>query len=202
MATDLWVNAPKEARVEITIDDLGEFVFQRSQHFSEWTDSDIFTMIVFKNKDKVEMDPVEQEQAGIGAITMRLCLTPTCVGAVTAMMGALPVPLERATEDFPRLNVASCPQVNLPMEGRSKGTAFTLAPVEQRKDVVGIGVFGFLSYLSAALTNKLPAIWDWKEATVLFLRKAVSFNNKSATTIMDKLRDNGEFEKEEEPNRI
>ena len=58
------------------------------------------------------------------------------------MMGALPLALETATERFPRLQEASCPQVNLPMDGRSKGAAFTLAPVEQAKDGVGVGVFG------------------------------------------------------------
>ena len=88
------------------------------------------------------------------------------------------------------------------MEGRSKGTAFTLAPVEGKKDGVGIGVFGFLSYLTAAISTKLPAVMDWKEATVLFLRKAVAFNNKSATTIMDKLSDDCEFEKDVEARRI
>ena len=99
MATDLWVNSPKEARVEIVIEDLGEFVFPRGQHFSEWTDSDTFITKIFKNKEKQEMDPQEQENAGIGAILLRLCLTPTCVGVVTAMNGALPIPLETATAD-------------------------------------------------------------------------------------------------------
>ena len=45
-------------------------------------------------------------------------------------------------------------------------------------------------------------IREWKEATVLFLRKAVGFNNKSLTTIMDKLGEDGEFEKDIEAKRI
>ena len=202
MATDLWVGAPKEARVVIVIDDLGEFIFRKNYHYSEWTDSDVFNLKVFKNKEMEEMDPTEQGEVGIGSISMRLCLTPTCIGAVTATMGAIPQGLEEAMEAFPRMNEASCPQVNLPMEGRSKGTMFKLVPVEEKKDGVGIGVFGFLAYLTAAVTPRLPSIVEWKEATVLFLRKAVSFNNKSANSIMDKLKVNDEFEKDSDPKRI
>ena len=87
------------------IGDLGEFVFRKNNHYSEWTDSDIFDLKVFKNK---EMDPTEQAEVGIGSISMRLFLTPMCIGAVTASMGAIPLGLEEAMEAFPRMNEASC----------------------------------------------------------------------------------------------
>ena len=69
----------------------------------------------------------------------------------------------------------------------------------EEKDGVGIGVFGLLSYLTAAVVPRLPLIMEWKEATVLFLRNAVLFNNKSAQSIM-KFSD--EFETDSDPKRI
>ena len=140
MATDLWEDAAKELGVEVEVRDFAEFHFTRNCHFSQWIDSDNMDVTVYKGEKKETLSPEEIEEQGITRFCLRLCLTPTCVGVATAMMGALPMALGEALEKYPRLNEGRCPQVNLPMKGRMKGAPFDFIPAESPKDGVGIGV--------------------------------------------------------------
>ena len=202
-ASDLWSNASKELRVEVQVADLGEFVFPRGRHWAEWADSDQFQVKVFRNRGKEELTGAEMTTEGLGRFSLRLCITPFSVGGATVVVGALPLNLDTLKERYPEHDSASCPQVHLALDSsKRKSTMFYLAVEERPQEGVGIGAYPFLPYNTADVELVMPSSRDLRESVALFLRKARDYNNRTSTSVLTKLDDPTEFDREMEATRI
>ena len=94
--------------VVITFTDLGEFVFPRGRHHSEWADSDQFVVRVYKGgKRRKELDGQDIQKEGVKPFSLRLCITPYCVGGAMVMMGAIPLSLQELKDSYPNYESTS-----------------------------------------------------------------------------------------------
>ena len=64
-----------------------------------------------------ELDGHKIQEALLGLVSLKLCLTPVCVGGVVTILGAVPIPLNEIQDTYQEHDSVSIPQVHIPLEG-------------------------------------------------------------------------------------
>jgi hypothetical protein len=223
--SNIWENADKTVKLVLRINDLKEFTWPANSNISLWNDrSEMEVSFVRKvgRETPVVLDWDQAREYGVGNVSFRCILIPTGPTESALWIAATTRSTAELRDIFTAANMSKpyVPRITMPMKSMEteenttgKAVLTKLMVPEEDGEEFGMGVLALMditagstggSQAPATPEAPLPSGEDYKEATLMFLRKVEMGNNTTAVGIETKFAslDAGSFPSMRKPNVV
>ena len=203
-AEDIFESASKELIINIEVEDLAMFEFDRKgSNTSYWVEDKDCKIWVSNKTTKERLTKEEANEGGVKDFCLRAAVAPETPSVALMWLAVVPLGLQDLKSKLPLdHDKNNCPQITLALGGeRTRPVRIKIAVEERSTYECGFGCFPFLEWLSSEMAVH-PQPEDLRRGVHVFMRSVRGMNNRGAKTILAAMEDPSEVAKEAQLSHI